>query len=56
MKKTTGRPKAENPLSIEVKARIDKQCKEELDEYCKQNNKTVTDVIREGIKLVIKKQ
>ena len=48
-----GRPKAENPLTIEVKARIDKETNEKLIKYCKDNNMTRTDVVREGIKRVI---
>ena len=51
-----GRPKAENPLTIEVKARIDKETNEKLIRYCKDNNMTRTDVVREGIKLVIEKE
>lgn len=56
MSPRTGRPKAENPLTIEVKARIDKETNEKLIKYCKDNNATRTDVVREGIKLVIEKK
>ena len=48
-----GRPKAENPLTIEVKARIDKETNEKLVKYCRDNNMTRTEVVREGIKRVI---
>lgn len=54
--KKIGRPKSENPLTIEIKARIDKETKDKLAEYCRETGKTVTDVIREGIKTVIEKQ
>ena len=54
--KNTGRPKAPNPLTIEVKARIDRQTNEKLVEYCKKTGKTRTDVVREGIALVIEKK
>lgn len=55
MSQKMGRPKAENPLTIEVKARIDEETNERLVKYCQDNNKTRTDVVREGIKLVIEK-
>lgn len=51
-----GRPKSETPLTIEVKARIDKETNEKLVKYCKDNNVTRTDVVREGIKKVIEKK
>lgn len=51
-----GRPKSENPLTIEVKARIDAKTNEKLNEYCKENNVTRTEVVREGIKKVIEKE
>ena len=54
--KNTGRPKAPNPLTIEVKARIDRQTNEKLVEYCKKTGKTRTDVVREGIAMVIEKK
>ncbi len=56
LSKPIGRPKSENPLTIEVKARIDKKTNDELIKYCKENNITRTDVVREGIKLVITKK
>lgn len=54
--KPMGRPKSENPLTVEVKARIDKKTNDELIKYCKENNITRTDVVREGIKLVMEKK
>lgn len=48
-----GRPKVDSPKTIEVKARIDVLTNEKLKEYCKQNNVTRTDVVREGIEKVI---
>ena len=50
-----GRPKSENPLKIEVKARIDAKTNEKLIKYCIDNNVTRTEVLREGIKKVIEK-
>lgn len=48
-----GRPKSKNPKGIEVKARIDEQTNQRLLDYCKKTEKTKTDVIREGIELVL---
>lgn len=55
MSPRTGRPKVDKPKTIEVKARIDAETHNRLIEYCKENNKTKTDVVREGIEKVIKK-
>lgn len=52
----TGRPKAENPLTVEVKARIDVETNEKLIKYCRDNNVTRTDVVREGIRRIIEKK
>lgn len=56
MSPRTGRPKVEKPLTVEVKARIDKETNDKLDKYCKENNVTRTDVVREGIKKVIEEK
>lgn len=56
MSPRTGRPKAEKPLTIEVKARIDTETNQKLIEYCNENNVTRTDVVREGIKLIVEKK
>lgn len=55
MSPRTGRPKANNPLTVEVKARIDIETNKKLIKYCQDNNKTRTDVVREGIKLIVEK-
>lgn len=49
----TGRPKAENPKTIEVKARIDVETDERLKEYCLNHEVSRTDVVRKGIDLVL---
>lgn len=49
----TGRPKVENPLTVEVKARIDVETNKKLVEYCKKNKVTRTEVVREGIVRVL---
>ena len=51
----TGRPKSDNPKEIEVKARIDSETNERLQEHCKKYHKTRTEVVREGIELVLGK-
>ena len=53
MSPRTGRPKAKNPKTIEVKARIDEKTNEKLIDYCKKNNASRTDVVRKGIDLVL---
>jgi hypothetical protein len=53
MSPRTGRPKAERPKTIEVKARIDEETNKKLINYCKQNNTSRTEVVRKGINLVL---
>ncbi len=53
MSPRTGRPRLDNPKDIEVKARIDKETDKKLREYCEKHEKTRTDVVREGIELVL---
>lgn len=53
MSPRTGRPKSDNPKEIEVKARIDAETDKRLQAYCKTHKKTRTDVVREGIELVL---
>lgn len=48
-----GRPKSNNPLSVEVKARIDVQTNKRLNEYCEKTGKTRTEVVRIGIDKVL---
>lgn len=55
MSPRTGRPKVNNPKTIEVKARIDEKTDKKLTEYCEKNNVTKTEVVRKGIEMVIKK-
>lgn len=53
MSPRTGRPKLENPKTVEVKARIDEKTNEKLESYCKKNETTKTEVVRKGIELVL---
>jgi len=52
----TGRPKSEKPKLIEVKARIDAETNQKLQEYCKKHNKTRTEIVREGIELILEQK
>lgn len=56
MSPRTGRPKVEKPKTVEVKARIDAETNEELNKYCEKHNTTRTEVVRLGIKKVIKEK
>ena len=53
MSPKTGRPKSSNPKYLEVKARIDAETDRRLQDYCRETGKTRTDVVREGIALVL---
>lgn len=53
MSPRTGRPKLSNPKTIEVKARIDIDTNDKLEQYCKENNVSRTDVVRKGIDIVL---
>lgn len=53
MSPRTGRPKAENPKTIEVKARIDEETNTRLIDYCIKNNTNKTEVVRKGIDMVL---
>lgn len=50
-KKKMGRP-TDNPKFNSIHVRLDDECKEILDLYCKQENITKTDGIRNGIKML----
>ena len=49
----TGRPKVDNPKTIEVKARIDKETNLKLLAYCNKHGLKKTDIVRMGIEMVI---
>ncbi len=53
MSPRTGRPKADKPLTVEVKARIDVETNDKLVEYCEKNGVTRTEVVRKGIDMVL---
>lgn len=53
MSPRTGRPKIENPLSVDVKVRFDSETNKKLVEYCEKNNVTRAEAIRKGVRLLI---
>ena len=56
MSPRTGRPKALEPKTVEVKARIDVKTNERLNQYCEKHNVTRTDVVRKGIDSVLENE
>ena len=56
MSPRTGRPKALEPKTIEVKARIDEKTNEKLNQYCEKYNVTRTDVVRKGLENVLENE
>lgn len=50
MSPRTGRPPSKNPKSATVHVRLDKECADILESYCKENNVPKTEAIRRGIK------
>ena len=46
---TVGRPKADNPLAIDCKVRIDAETAERLDQYCQRHNTRRALAIRSAI-------
>lgn len=53
MSPRTGRPKAVNPLCVDVKVRLDAETNEKLLAYCKSHDVTRTEAIRQGIHLLL---
>lgn len=53
MSPRTGRPKVKSPLTVVVKARISVETDNRLNEFCKKNNVTRTQVVRMGVEKII---
>lgn len=51
-----GRPKADNPKNVEVKVRFDSIKNRQILEYCERNKITRTDMIRQGIDLLLEQE
>lgn len=56
MSPRTGRPKTDSPKDVTIRCRIDQSLNKRLEAYCKDKQKTKTDVMIEGIKKVIDTQ
>ena len=48
-----GRPKIANPKTIDLKVRIDQDMNDKLQAYCKKHGIVRTEVIRQGIRLIL---
>ncbi|SUP42211.1 Uncharacterised protein [Veillonella criceti] len=48
-----GRPKSDNPKSIDIKVRVDKDTNDKLVEFANKHSISRTEVIRRGIDLVL---
>ncbi len=53
MSPRTGRPKAENPKSFDVKVRLDAETERKLLAYCVKHEITKAEAIRRGIHLLL---
>lgn len=53
MSPRTGRPKAENPMNVDVKVRIDQTTNEKIEAYCREHSVTRAEAIRTGIHLLL---
>lgn len=53
MSPRTGRPKADNPMNVDVKVRIDQTTNEKLEAYCQEHGVTRAEAIRTGIHLLL---
>lgn len=51
--KPMGRPKAENPKSINLNIRLDAETEKKLQAYCKKHNISKSEAIRREIHLLI---
>lgn len=52
--KKIGRPKAKNPKNVDIKVRFDEKTNEKILGYCKRNNITRTEMLRNGVELLLK--
>ncbi len=49
----TGRPKSDNPKSVDIKVRIEPDLNLKLLNYCKEHNITRASAIRQGIEKIL---
>lgn len=53
--KRTGRPKSDNPKKETVALRLTQEERKELEEYAATHNMSITQVLKAGVKEVLKK-
>ena len=53
--KKTGRPKSDNPRKETVALRLTQEERKEIEEYAATHNMTITQVLKAGVKEVLKK-
>lgn len=53
MSPRTGRPKSENTKDAVIRCRVTKELNEQLENYCKNNNVTKSEIMIKGIKQII---
>ncbi|HFL2571704.1 Ribbon-helix-helix protein, copG family (plasmid) [Clostridioides difficile] len=53
--KKMGRPVVGSPKTNDIKVRVDNETNEKLEKYCKKNNLTKAEAIRQGIHLLLQK-
>lgn len=51
-----GRPRVDNPNTINLTVRINSELNEKLNNYCKKNNLTKGEVVRQGIMNIVEKE
>lgn len=56
MPKKMGRPKADKTIEKRLGVRLDSKTREELEKWCKDNNKSISEAIRMGIHLLLGKK
>ena len=49
----TGRPKSDNPKNIRYSVHFDKKLETKIQEYCKKNNISKGELIRQGVILLL---
>lgn len=55
-KRKMGRPKSDNPKSVEYGVRFDVGTEKELRAYCEKHNLSKGEAIRRGVRLLLEKQ
>ena len=56
MSPRTGRPKAADPLNVNLEVRFDQEANNRLLDYCEKHGVTRTEAIRRGIHLLLEQE